>query len=297
MAKFHESVEPCALCASQEYKKVAIEAGHDIFRCRRCGLVQVRPLPRETSDSNKSYWQVDFDVPAIQEARLGSQLVYSYGLRRLKELTGATLAGQNVLDVGCGMGLFLEIAKGQAANPYGIDIAGSAAQFAETHVGIDTVKVGAFETADFPAGYFQLITGWNVLEHTSAPGRWLAKAYRLLADDGLLLIKVPNVRFSALMSKLAPVTRALGLATMSYIATRPPLHLYGFSPNTLRKILEAAGFEVLTVEGAPVRESWGIKGAILEHLTKFLARLTGGLLDYQVVIMAVARKRKTDELA
>lgn len=293
MLENHADLEPCALCAGQRYEQVATEAGHRIYRCRACGLVQVRPLPAETSASNESYWQVDLDTPAIQQARLGSHRVYTHGLRRLEEVTGTGISGKNVLDVGCGMGVFLEIVKARQAIPYGIDVSAAAARFAENHFGINTVKIGAFENADYPAGYFQLITGWNVLEHTSAPGRWLAQAHRLLTDEGLLLVKVPNVRFAALVSKFGPVMRTLGLPSMSYLATQPPLHLYGFSPWTLRRIVEAAGFDVLTVEGAPLRETWGATGRIIEWMTYAASRLTGGYCSYQVVIMVLARKRQT----
>jgi 2-polyprenyl-3-methyl-5-hydroxy-6-metoxy-1,4-benzoquinol methylase len=209
----------------------------------------------------------------------------------LEETTGTSVKGQKILDVGCGMGFFLEIAKAEQAIPFGIDISQEAAQFAMQRVGIDTVEVGEFETTDFPPGFFQLMTGWNVLEHTRAPDRWLARAHHLLADDGMLLVKVPNVRFSSVASKLGPVSRALGLPTMSYLATCPPLHLYGFSPTTLRQILSRAGFEVLTVEGAPIRETWGAKGRLIETVTRMMSAVSGGVLDFQVVIMALARKR------
>ena len=283
--------EACDLCGGARFKLVALEAGHQIWRCQACALVQVRPLPLQTAEMNQAYWKVDMDSPAVQKARLGSRSVYNHGLGRMEKTTGISLSGKKVLDVGCGMGTFLEIAKQRGAVPYGIDVSPEAVQFSRKQCGIDTVTVGDFERADFPAGFFHVITGWNVLEHTHSPRRWLAQAYRLLADDGVLLVKVPNVRFSAVASKLTPVLRKLGLPTTSYLATRPPLHLYGFSTATLHRMLAEASFEVLSVERAPVRETAGVQGRMIVALAAVATGLCAGRTNYHPVLMALARKR------
>lgn len=286
-------LDPCDLCGGEDFRLVAVEAGHRIWKCRTCGLFQVRPIPAQTSGQNQAYWKVDMDNPVMLRERLGSQRVFGHGLDRLEQTTGVSVPGKRVLDVGCGMGAFLEIAQSRGALPYGIDLSPEAVEFTRRKCGIETATVGEFERVDYPDGFFQIVTGWNVLEHTHSPRRWLDQAHRLLADDGVLLIKVPNVRFSAIASKLTPILRRLGLPQTGYLASRPPLHLYGFSPATLRHLLVSRGFEVLSVERASIRESRGLKGKLIVALAMLISGLVASATAYHPVIMALARKRTT----
>ena len=286
-----ERLEPCDLCAGADLRLVAVESNHRIWKCRTCGLCQVRPLPAQTRNENRSYWQVGMDDPAVRRERLGSQSVFGHGLDRLEQATGSSVRGKRVLDVGCGMGAFLELAKGRGAIPYGIDLSPEAAEFTRRTCGIDTASAGEFEQLDYPDGFFHVVTGWNVLEHVHSPRRWLEQAHRLLADDGVLLVKVPNVNFSAVASKLAPALRKLRLPMTGYLASRPPLHLYGFTPATLRRMLVAGGFDVLSVERAPIRESRGLKGKIIVAMAQLMSCMAGSTMAYHPVIMALARKR------
>jgi 2-polyprenyl-3-methyl-5-hydroxy-6-metoxy-1,4-benzoquinol methylase len=287
------AIEPCDLCAGRDFKQVAMENGHRIWRCRSCGLVQVRPLPVQTGENNQAYWQVDLEDPALRKSRLGSREVYVHGLSRMAAASGETIEGKRVLDVGCGMGIFLELVREQGGVPHGIDISPEAAEITRRLGGIDSIRVGEFETSDLPAESVQVVTGWNVLEHTRSPRRWLVRAHQLLEAGGLLLVKVPNVRFSSIASRLTPALRKLGVSPSSYLATKPPLHLYGFSETSLRRLLEAASFEVLSVESARIRESSGRRGRMVAAAASVMTGLTAGRAVFHPVIMAVARKPNT----
>ena len=282
---------PCDLCGATDYKRVAEENGHAIYRCRGCGLVQVRPLPAETKEVNQRYWHVDLDDPAVRVSRAGSRPVFLHGLQCLQRLTGESIRGKKVLDVGCGMGLFLEIVQEQEGVPYGLDLTPEAVQFTRELCKIDTVAQGYFETCDLPPGFFDVITGWGILHHTRSPSQWFAQAYRLLADGGILLVKMPNVSFTSAAYRLTPLLRALGLPATHYLASRPPLNLYGFTRETLAALLEKASFEVLTVESARIRGNAGFLGGLTSAATALATGLTAGKIDFHPGILAIARKR------
>lgn len=281
----------CGLCGGSELRVAAVEAGHSIVTCRGCGLVQVRPLPQEQETGNTAYWQTDLDTPASQHSRKGDAAVYEYGLKRLKALCGCPVTDKKVLDVGCGMGVFLEVVKDAGGIPFGLDLSPEALAYTRRHTGIESLTLGTFETTKLPDAPFDMITGWNVLEHVRHPKAWLEKAHDLLAPGGVIVIKVPNVCFSGLIARHAPLLRKLGLPTTSYLATRPPLHLYGFSPKTLRKILETTGFEVLSVERSLVRESRGLKGRVVTGLAMLVQVVTLGRVNMHPLIMGMAVKR------
>jgi SAM-dependent methyltransferase len=89
-------------------------------------------------------------------------------------------------------------------------------------------------SAGFPDGFFDVVTMWHVLEHLPDPAAALAEARRVLQADGLLVIEVPN----------------LGSLTFRLCRERwwpldVPRHLLHFTPQTLGRLLDAGGFEVV----------------------------------------------------
>lgn len=286
------SFEACDLCGATDFKPVAQQGGFWIYRCRNCDLIQVRPLPAETKEVNQDYWHVDLDNPSTRVSRWGSRCVYLHGLRRMEKWTGAAIRGKRLLDVGCGMGLFLEIAQEEGAVPHGLDLTPEAVEMTRRLCKIDTVTQGYFETCDVPPNSFDVVTGWGVLHHTRSPSQWLAQAYNLLVPGGTLLVKMPNVAFTAAVSKLSPVLRRLHLPTSHYLASRPPLNLYGFTCRTLTGLLEKASFEVLAVESAHIRGNAGFLGGLTTAATVLATALTLGKINFSPVILGIARKPK-----
>jgi 2-polyprenyl-3-methyl-5-hydroxy-6-metoxy-1,4-benzoquinol methylase len=287
-----ESFEPCDLCGATRFKPVAQQGGFWIYRCRECRLIQVRPLPAETQSINQDYWHVDLDNPSTRVSRWGSRCVYLHGLRRLEKWTGESIRGKRLLDVGCGMGLFLEIAMEQGAIPHGLDLTPEAVQLTRQLCKIETVEQGYFETCPLAPASFDIITAWGVLHHTRSPSQWLARAYDLLVPGGILLVKMPNVAFTAAVSKWSPLLRLLHLPTSHYLASRPPLNLYGFTDRTLEGLLKKASFEVLTVESAHIRGNAGFLGGLTRTASAAATALTLGRVNFSPVILGIARKPK-----
>ncbi|MBT7701386.1 MAG: class I SAM-dependent methyltransferase [Verrucomicrobia bacterium] len=248
-------------------------------------------MPEVLDTGNREYWRIDFDDPSVDRSRKGSIPVYQHGLNRISVLSGKSLCGTTILDVGSGMGVFLSAVKNTGAIPYGLELSPDALAYTRKNTGIESLILGEFETTEISDAPFDIITGWNVLEHVRHPKAWLEKAHALLKPDGVILIKVPNVTFSGLIARHAPLLRKLGLPTTSYLATRPPLHLYGFSARTLQGLLRRSGFEVLSVERSMVRETAGMRGRVVTALAAIAGVATLGRMNFHPLIMAVARKK------
>ena len=109
----------------------------------------------------------------------------------------APLTARRVLELGCGEGAFAAAyrARNPAAHYTGIEVHASSAAIAETR--LDRLLTGDFEAMDDEevsrGEPFDLIVMGDVLEHMADADRVLARLKALLAEDGHLLVSVPNV--------------------------------------------------------------------------------------------------------
>jgi SAM-dependent methyltransferase len=124
----------------------------------------------------------------------------------------------------------MQLAGWQAA---GIEPISSAAELARRRFGLEVFE-GWLRDAPFAASSFDVLTFWDVLEHTFSPRSDLSQAARLLRSGGLLAINIPNWdSFDR---------RPFGANWQGF---DPPRHLYMFSRETLTRLLTETGFEIL----------------------------------------------------
>ncbi len=100
----------------------------------------------------------------------------------------------SLLDVGGGEGGFLSAVKAREpqARTQLVELTEAAASVARARVGVDAVWVGDF--ADWrPGERYDCISFLDVLEHMRDPERALAHARGLLAEDGCVVMSIPNV--------------------------------------------------------------------------------------------------------
>jgi SAM-dependent methyltransferase len=94
--------------------------------------------------------------------------------------------------------------------------------------------MGELGAASYPDGSFDVVTLWNVMEHLHSPLDTLREIRRLLKDDGVLILSVPNVE--------SLDARIFGDC---WIGLDPPRHLYGFAGKTVSQLLSKAGLEAI----------------------------------------------------
>jgi 2-polyprenyl-3-methyl-5-hydroxy-6-metoxy-1,4-benzoquinol methylase len=149
---------------------------------------------------------------------------FQRGLVNIESKTGVG----RLLDVGCGSGAFLSIAKGRGWDVDGIELSPALCQACEDNVNI-SVTNSSFEEADLPTHYYDAITFWDIIEHVIDPVFCIEKATTLLKPGGVMLFCTPNED-----SLLARVAWALYQFTGSYysypaLALHPDYHTYFFS--------------------------------------------------------------------
>jgi SAM-dependent methyltransferase len=191
-----------------------------IVKCERCGLVFTNPRP--DAESIGQFYPADYRChrskePATQPAPNGARLaeyLAPHGRARL-------------LDFGCGAGDFLRQMRALGWNVTGLDISASAVARMDDL----PAHVGSLPNPLWTEPCFEAITMRQSLEHVHRPLDVLRAAHRLLTPEGTLLVAVPN--FDGFASRwFGP--RWYGLDV--------PRHLTHFTPETLRHLLEVAGF-------------------------------------------------------
>lgn len=148
----------------------------------------------------------------------------------------------DILDVGCGNGAYLALAKSMGHHVYGVEPDPVARTLAETS-GINVL--GSY-LDDVPATFrhsFDLITLSHVIEHVHDPLGLLTHCHRLLKRNGTLWLETPNVE-------------SYGAAHYgaSWRDLDPPRHLFLFTASALVALLNRAGFASASV--LPARPVW-----------------------------------------
>src|SRR5207237_7317322 len=112
--------------------------------------------------------------------------------RALARLELAKRDAGNFLDVGCGLGFFMDGVRSQCNwRVFGVEFSAAAVDFARAELGLE-VKQGELSEVEYPNVFFDYIQLHNVLEHVIDPMKLLKECRRILKPTGELHLRVPN---------------------------------------------------------------------------------------------------------
>jgi len=208
-------------CTSSHYGRYG-----PVVRCRGCGLVYLNP--RLSTDTVQSAYEEVADTRYLEE-REGR--VHTFA-RALNELERYAPRG-HLLDVGCHIGVFLELAVARGWAAHGVEPSHWASTYARG-LGL-AADCGTLRGCAYPSASFDVVTLWDVVEHFPDPAAELREVHRVLRPGGLVGITTMNIA--------SPVGRVLGPRWPWLMQ----MHLYYFSVRTLSALLARSGFEVVAV--------------------------------------------------
>ena len=231
----------CPICERDETVELFSKDTLSVVVCKRCRLRYVNPrINRQTLEDG--YTETYYPPDKVERIHTDS-MEWLQMTERLTELEKQHQDKGRLLDVGCGIGTFLHLAREQGWDSQGVEPSKSGTAFAQEMYKLD-VKCGDVFEAAFPSAYFDAITLYHVLEHISELNPLLSELRRVLKPQtGTLVIEVPNGE--SLQSRLQK-------ADWPYV--HPHDHLYYFSARSLPQLLQKHGFQEVTL-GKPKRVS------------------------------------------
>jgi SAM-dependent methyltransferase len=223
-----------------------------VVRCESCGAGRTLP-PLEDADLASLYPsdygpyddRMSLPVRAVSWVIRRMQARVSWRGQPVRALS-ASAPGRG-LDVGCGRGDLAAMLARHGWRMSGLEPSPRACEVARRR-GVDARR-GTLATVELQEDAYDAVIFRHSLEHTGDPARDLRRVAAALAPGGLLLITVPN--FGCWQARrFAGCWYHLDL----------PRHRTHFTEPALRKMLEAAGMECLSV--GTTTSAVGLPGSI-----------------------------------
>jgi 2-polyprenyl-3-methyl-5-hydroxy-6-metoxy-1,4-benzoquinol methylase len=219
----------CHACGGTQYRAFIRDPRHQVVRCSGCGLYYVNPVPADASLSQEVQ-----DSRAYTDDQLLKLKFFQRRAHRLLGHVESLHPRGRLLDIGCAIGTELAVGKERGWNVTGIELSESSVRVAR-EAGFD-IRSAPLSEIGFADHAFDLITMNHVLEHVAHTPAFMSEVRRILSDDGLVFISLPNV-----------LAWKFYLRRGQYAWTFHHDHYIHFSVSTLPRFLNRYGFEIVEI--------------------------------------------------
>lgn len=188
----------------------------------------INPSPEQLENHYQGYGRNDYLSPIT--------------IKRYHEILDsfeAVRKTNRILDVGCGIGYFLDVAKSRGWEVYGTEYTDSAVKICEGK-GI-IMQAGALNPKNYTAESFDVITSFEVIEHINTPNEETSRIFSLLRKGGYFYVTTPNFN-SLLRYYLGPKYNVIGW----------PEHLSYYTPKTLSALMLSHGLKKMWVQSTGI---------------------------------------------
>jgi SAM-dependent methyltransferase len=241
-----ETLSACPLCGGESVSIVDIAS--NICECAPCGYFFDNPRP--TIEELTTF----YSQPTKYDSWLAEEEPRNRLWERRLKLLVRVLKPGSLLDVGAGIGQFLNVARSHFSSVWGTEVSESAIEIARKKYDLELLR-GEIHAIDFGGRQFDNVTMFHVLEHVSNPRSVVERCARLLRPGGVLAIAVPHDVLS-LRARTKKLLGAIGVRRFQRIGklglprivldgSIEEIHLSHFTPQSLQKLVERCGFSVM----------------------------------------------------
>ncbi|MHA1572808.1 MAG: class I SAM-dependent methyltransferase [Alphaproteobacteria bacterium] len=179
----------CPACNSRDTALLIpakkLRARADVLRCNRCRSAFFEERAWRLPDD---YW-----TAGDQESLYASPCVAAQRERRFRsrlEVIGRLAPGKSILDIGCGRGEFIAMAKDRGWNVRGVEPSDTVIPVREDLA--ECMIRATLESLDYAGPPFDAVALWDVVEHLDDPALGFSKVADLLERGGIAAIETPN---------------------------------------------------------------------------------------------------------
>lgn len=217
----------CQICKGEKLKPLFKKENLKLNKCLNCGLVQVDDLLSIFDAKHYEYYR---NKTNLTEEELYNSITTKRYISLLNRLESYRKNG-TILDIGCGVGHFLSVARKMKWETKGIEIADYAVEICKKFK-ID-IEQSDLLKLDLKEGYYDIVTMFEVLEHLTNPRDYLVRVNNILRKGGILIITTPNFN---------SITRLILQNRWSLIHKE---HLLYFTPKSIKWLMRYADFRII----------------------------------------------------
>jgi len=223
-------MKECIVCASTHIIPFLV----GLLKCQTCGHV-FADLDLDSSALaemySKNYFFGEEYSDYIADKKI-TQKNFRLRWNELKKFIDPS-RHKSLLEIGCAYGFFLDVVKDNFACAQGIDISEDGVRYAGEELKLK-VQLGDFVDKDFGDLKFDVVCMWDTIEHLMSPHDYIEKIGRHTDSGALLAITTGDIE-----SLNARVKKD------RWRLIHPPTHIHYFSRNSLAKLLDKHGFDVV----------------------------------------------------
>lgn len=226
-----------------EIKDYTVSGGNfKVWECENCQLRFTQDIP-VISEIGAYYQSEEYISHSNTNQGLVNrlyQMVRTFTLKQKLKLVRRASGKKTgrLLDIGCGTGEFLHTMNGAGWEVLGLEPEPAAREQVLKNFGLDAKSNE--ELFELEENTRDVVSMWHVLEHVHQLNDYIATIHKILKEDGLLIIAVPNYQ-----SLDADRYQA------HWAAYDVPRHLYHFSPQSMETLLTNHRFELKRMKHMP----------------------------------------------
>lgn len=257
-----------------------------LCRCEKCGFLFTQDFPAE-AEIGAYYNASSYISHSDTHKGLVNKLyhgVRSFMLQRkahIVECESHRKSGR-LLDIGTGTGYFADTMHRQGWTVEAVEKSASARAFAQEHFSLEVKPEEAL--TEFAPESFDVITLWHVLEHIEPLNKTFEVLNHLLADNGVLIVAVPNHgSFDA---------KKYGAYWAAYDV---PRHLWHFTPDTIQRFGNKHGFAMTARRPMPFDAFYVsiLSERNMKHSFAFVRGMATGLAAW---LASLAKKERSSSM-